>query len=112
MYIMSMEDVMNSTEKMSIYDIADVMREHKKDIMKHAKRSNRDGFRVMVEIENDGTWRGAGVVTPGTGSLLAHEGGFVCFFSCNSFLSYSDIEDQIWQWIQQTEDRMDAQEGR
>lgn len=97
--------------ELSIYDIADVMRKHKKEIMKCARRSQRDGFRVMVEVETDGTWRGAGVVTPGTGSLLAHEGrGFVCFFSCDSFLSYSDIEEEISEWLEQKQEQLNAME--
>lgn len=97
------------TDTLSIYDIADVMREHKKEILKEARRSAKHGYRVMAEIENDGTWRGVGVVTPGTGSLLAHEGrGFACFFSCDSFMSYNEIEEQIWQWTEEKQQIYDA----
>ena len=80
---------------------AAVLRQHKKEILA-AVRSAPAGWRVLAEVDGDGAWRGAGCVTPGTGSLLAHEGrGHAFYMSADPFASYDDIEDAISAWVEE-----------
>ncbi len=90
----------------SYLDAAEVFRRHKKDILK-AVRSAPAGWRVLAEVDGDGAWRGAGCVTSGTGSLLAHEGrGYALYMGVNVFASYADVEDAISAWVEEMADRL------
>lgn len=82
----------------SIDGAAGVFHRHARDILK-AVRSAPRGWRVMAEVDGDGRWRGAGRVTPGTTSLLAHEGrGYAIYFDADRFCSLQDVADGIEEW--------------
>jgi len=91
---------------MNIHEIADVFSAHKKEILTLARRSScRHGLRVMAEVTKDGVFRYAEFVLPGVGSWRAREGrAYACFFDCNPFLSYSDINNRISEWVKQQEE--------
>lgn len=89
----------------SIHEAADIMRQHKAEILK-VMRDAPKGWRVLAEVSNEGQWRGVGRVTPGTGSLMAHEGrGYAAYFGVSRFTSYADVEDDILDWILAMQER-------
>lgn len=84
---------------------AEVFAAHAAEIVRECRQAPR-GFRVLAEVDGDGEWRGAGRVTPGTGSLLAYEGrGFALYAEPNRFSSYADIGDAIAEWLEQQAER-------
>ena len=91
------------TNEITIYAAAEIFKAHAKDIMRLARKAPH-GFRVLAEIDGDGAWKGAGIVTQGTGSLLAHEcRGFAAYFGGGPFTSLAEIEEQILGWLECSE---------
>jgi hypothetical protein len=77
---------------------AEIFRTHVRELVRAARRG-APGRRVLAEVAGDGAWQGAGVVTRGTGSLLAHEGrGYALYVSCHRFFSLADGLQAIDEW--------------
>jgi len=90
-------------DKISISQAVDIFIEHRTEILKAARSQDAEsGYRVLAEINNEGNWRGASVVAPDTGSLLAHkQQGYALFVDCNQFKSRTSVTEEIFDWEDQ-----------
>jgi len=90
-------------ERISIGDAVDVFMKNRTEILKAARSQDAgSGYRVLAEVDNKGNWCGAGIVTPGTGSLLEHQKkGFALYINCNEFKSRTGVTEDIFDWEEQ-----------
>lgn len=65
--------MMTQQAALSTSEFISVLRSHAAEIAREA-RETPDDWRVLIEVNNDGTWAGCGRVTRGTTSMAAHEG--------------------------------------
>jgi len=90
----------------SIGEAVDVFMKNKIEILKAARSQDAGtGYRILAKVDNEGNWCGAGIVTPDTGSLLAHQKtGFALYVDCDKFKSRTSITEEILDWeVQITE---------
>jgi len=102
-------------ERISIQEAVDVFMKNRTEILKAARSQDVDsGYRVLAEVDNEGNWRGAGIVTPGTGSLMVHkQQGYALYVDCNQFKSRTSITEEIFDWEEQmAEKERDATDVR
>ena len=90
-------------ERISIGEAVDVFMKNRTEILKAARSQDAgSGYRVLAEVDNKGNWCGAGIVTPGTGSLLEHQKkGFALYINCNEFKSRTGVTEDIFDWEEQ-----------
>ena len=90
-------------KRITVRETARVLRKHVAEITLACKRTAQDvqGWRVLAEVSNAGDWRGAGRVSPGTLSLMAHERrGRACYFTPSRRMTQAEVRYQIAEWIE------------
>ena len=82
--------------------VADVFRAHAREIRRLVRECEPD-YRIMAEVstrQGRPRWAGVVIVTPGTGSLLAHAGqGYALFMRGDPTCEIDDVDDVIDAWL-------------
>jgi len=90
-------------DKIRASQAVDIFMEHRTEILKAVRsREEASGYRILAEVDFQGNWLGARVVTEDNESLLAqNDQGYALYIDCNQFKSRESIAEEIFDWEEQ-----------
>ena len=90
-------------DKIRASQAVDIFMEHRTEILKAVRsREEASGYRALAEVDFQGNWLGARVITEDNESLLAQNNqGYALYIDCNQFKSRESIAEEIFDWEEQ-----------
>ena len=93
-------------DKIRTSQAVDIFMEHRTEILKAVRsREEASGYRALAEVDFQGNWLGARVITADAESTIAqNDQGYALYVDCNQFKSRTSITEEIFDWEEQITD--------